>query len=538
MTKTPDGPQGYEPGAVPYTRSASSQTPGRGAMPGLRGDPAPTRMETATLTRHRSGPGATPAGGAARTDRLRLPLIALVALSLVTLLGFVVYPTLPNYDSYYSLLWGRELLHGHKPSFDTYRSPTEHPLAVVFGAAIGLIGDNADRVLVGATLASFVGLAAGLYRLGRLAFTPIVGLVAGALVCTRFDFPFLAARGYIDIPYLAFVIWAAALEAERPRRGVPVLVLLMLAALMRPEAWLLSGLYFLWIAWKAPWRRRALFAVLTAVGPVVWAALDYWATGDPLFSLHHTSGVAEELGRTRSVSEVPGATVGFLKNLDKAPVFYGGVVGAGVAAYLAPRRLGMPLALLAIGLGTFGLVGLAGLSVIDRYLLVPSLMVMLFAAVALTGWTMLEPGRARTAWMVGAGLLVAYGVIFTATRVNLRSFDQNLRYRVEAHASLEQVLRAPAVRRGLACGPVSVPNHKLVPDTRWVTDRGVSGVLARADPKSAGKYGRGVALVVTDRTALLRQALVDPSDDPLDSVPPPGFVRAATTSYYGAYVKC
>ena len=56
-----------------------------------------------------------------------------------------------------------------------------------------------------------------------------------------------------------------------------------------------------------------------------------------------------------------------------------------------------------IGLGTFVLVGAAGLSVINRYLLVPSLMVMLFAAVAVGGFTMLERGRMRTAWTVLAG---------------------------------------------------------------------------------------------------------------------------------------
>ena len=59
--------------------------------------------------------------------------------------------------------------------------------------------------MVGATLVSFVALAAGLYRLAAAAFTPLVGIVAAALLVTRFDFPFLAARGYIDIPYLAFV---------------------------------------------------------------------------------------------------------------------------------------------------------------------------------------------------------------------------------------------------------------------------------------------------------------------------------------------
>src|SRR3954449_13344000 len=173
------------------------------------------------------------------------PRVLLAALALATLVGFFVFPTYPNYDSLYSLIWGRELLHGHTPSFEVYRGPTEHPLAIAFGALLSPLGTGADRVMVGATLVSFVALVAGLYRLAAAAFTPLVGIVAGLLLCTRFDFPFLAARGYIDIPYLAFVIWAGALEAERPRRGGPVFVLLTLGSLMRPEAWLLLGLYWL-----------------------------------------------------------------------------------------------------------------------------------------------------------------------------------------------------------------------------------------------------------------------------------------------------
>jgi hypothetical protein len=307
---------------------------------------------------------------------------------------------------------------------------------------------------------------------------------------------------------------------------------------MRPEAWLLSGAYFLWMLPGATWRRRGLYAVLTWAGPVIWAGLDFFATGDPMFSLTHTSGLAEELGRQRPVSEVPALSAEYLKELDKLPVFLLGLLGLAVALYATPRRLAVPFALLAIGLGTFLLVGLAGLSVIDRYLLVPSLMIMVFAGVTLAGWSMLEPGRVRTGWAALAALLVVGGVAFTATRVSLGSFDTDLRYRGEAHASLEQVLAAPAVRAGLACGPVSVPSHKLVPDTRWVLDAGADEVYARADAKAAGKLGRGVALYVTNRTALLRQALVEASDDPLDSVPLPGYVRAATSSYYAAYVKC
>ena len=81
------------------------------------------------------------------------------------LVGALVYPTYPNYDSVYSLLWGRELLHGHLPSFDAYRAPTEHPLGVLFGAVLALLGRGGDRVMVFATLASFAVLVLSLIHI-------------------------------------------------------------------------------------------------------------------------------------------------------------------------------------------------------------------------------------------------------------------------------------------------------------------------------------------------------------------------------------
>ena len=60
------------------------------------------------------------------------------------------------------------------------------------------------------------------------------------------------------------------------------------------------------------------------------------------------------------------------------------------------------------------MVGVAGLSVIDRYLLVPSLCVMVFAAVFIAGWTMLREGTWwRRIWMGGAVALVVFGIVFT-----------------------------------------------------------------------------------------------------------------------------
>src|SRR3954470_12283005 len=496
-------------------------------------------MESATLTRAGTVTGwaarlrAVPAAGWATAGLVLLTVAALVA--------FLVYPTFPNYDSYYSMLWAREALHLQPLSFDGYRTPTEHPLAILISVPLVILGDGGDRVLVFMSIISMVALAAGMYRLGRLSFGPLVGFVAAALVCTRFDFPFLAVRGYIDIPYLALVVWAAALEVDRPRRGMPVFLLLTAAALLRPEAWLIIGIYWLWFAWKAPWRARAGYAALAAIGPLAWAFLDWRVTGDPLFSLHHTGDTAEELGRATGLAAVPSSTQEFLVRLDKLPVVLGGVAGAALALWFAPRRMVMPLILFLSGVGTFVLVALAGLSVIQRYLLIPSLMVMVFCGVAVAGWSMLRPGlRLRKVWALGSLALVVFGVAFTALRVNVAKLDSELRFRGDAHAALRHIMAAPAVRAGLRCGAVSTPTHKLIPDVRWVADLGAGRVVARADSSAAAQRAaqRGVALVVTGRGALARQVFVDSTVDPLVNLPPAGFRRVAPSAYYAAYVRC
>src|ERR671925_960486 len=77
----------------------------------------------------------------ARVRSLDADTVARVLFALLCLgfaIGILVYPTYPNYDSYYSLLWGREALHGTLPSFQAYNAPTEHPLAIAFGALLAL----------------------------------------------------------------------------------------------------------------------------------------------------------------------------------------------------------------------------------------------------------------------------------------------------------------------------------------------------------------------------------------------------------------
>ena len=95
--------------------------------------------------------------------------------------------------------------------------------------------------------------------------------------------------------------WSWARRCSRcAGRGAacPVLVLLGLAGLLRPEAWLLAGAYWLYLL-PALDRRRdgSRSAALVAAAPVLWALSDLVVTGEPLHSLTSTRDTAETLGR-------------------------------------------------------------------------------------------------------------------------------------------------------------------------------------------------------------------------------------------------
>ena len=473
--------------------------------------------------------------------------LTFAAMSIGALVGFLAIPTYPIYDTEYYLLWGRELLHGQLPSFTAYDAPTEHPLAVAFGTVISIFGNAALRLEVLCAIASFLLLAWGVYRLTRTAFTPIVAATAVALLLTRFNFMFLAARGYVDLTYCAAIVWAAALEIEKPRRGTPVFVVLLAAELIRPDAWLLAGLYWLWCAPRASWPQRVRWAAIVAAGPLLWVALDWIVTGQPLYSLHRTQNTAVALGRTVPLAQVPGTLSHYLIVLAKSAVVAGAIAGVVLSAWLVPRRMIAPFVVLLSGIGTFVVLAGAGLSVIDRYLLMPAVMLLIFCAFALSGWTMLQRGLLRRLWALGAAVLAGIGIYLAASTLSLNKIETELGFRDDSHTSLVAILDKPAVKRDLACGPVSVPDHKLVPDVRIVLNRGRNEVIDRSyaldlfehhgQPRLYDEMQHGVELIPLG-LAVSRLALTSPNDSPLVQVPVLGFTKVAVTQYYSAYARC
>ncbi len=519
-------------------------------------------MESATLSPSQAGPA--PLSRRRAWGPSTWAGLAFAALCVAALAGYLAYPTYPTYDSFYALLWGRDLLHLHLPDLSVYRGPTEHPLAIAFGMLCALFGQGGARLMVLGSIGSFVALTAGVYRLTRLCFGALVAVLAALLMLTRLFDANLAAQGYLDLTYVALIVWATALEVERSRRGTPVFVLLAAAGLLRPDAWVLGGVYWLWCVWPAlahvargraapagPSTRRLLgYTALAGIAPVVWVAFDAIATGDPLYSLHSTAVLAAELERTQGFSSVLAATWRYAVRIDKLPVVVGGIGGALLALWLTPRRARVPLAVLALLLLVYVGEGAAGASVIDRYMLGFSALLLPFCALAIGGWSLLRAGSLlRRAWMAGGAALVLYGAVAAISVTSLTSARTTLSYHEDFHEGLAAALHAPAVRAQLArCPLVSLPDNKLIPDARWILDTtGQRDIVARSEARADAQQGaptledrirRGSVAVYPLGAAVFQEAIVDVGDDPRDQVPLPGFRRIYTSRYYAVYGNC
>ncbi len=167
----------------------------------------------------------------------------------VTAALLVAFPVgFPNYDTIYALLWGRELAHGVSPDYGSALPPTPHPLADLVGLVATPLGDGAITLTMVIAYASLGLVGYLVYRLGSLWFDRWIGAVAAAIVLTRAPFLSNGIRAYVDLPYIALCLGALAIETKKPRAGWPVLSLLALAGLLRPEAWLFSLAYLSWIA--------------------------------------------------------------------------------------------------------------------------------------------------------------------------------------------------------------------------------------------------------------------------------------------------
>lgn len=373
---------------------------------------------------------------------------AIAVLAIAGLARLAHGPGSLGYDALWSLRWGHEILHLDAPAFASAGdAPTPHPLANLVSTALMALGpDPATTILLVVTWLALGLVAVSLARLGAELFSWPVGIVAAAALVTRGLIVEETAQAFVDLPFLVFAVAALEREVRRPREGPQVAILLVLAGLLRPEGWALEALYLLY-RWPdlAGGGRVRLGAVL-AFAPVLWLLMDLWATGDPLHSLHGTQSLAAELDRPRGSGTAITLAPAALRNTIQSPLLWVALAGALGALLDRERASRIPGVILVLGLAGYFVLGVAGLPLLDRYLLLPALMLMLFAGLAVFGFT--TEGPHRRAWMAGGA--VAAIVLVAGVPSDVRRLDRAKDFgagRQRVQDALRTAVRATADER-------------------------------------------------------------------------------------------
>jgi hypothetical protein len=427
--------------------------------------------------------------------RLRPSLLSLLAVALAAgLLRLITGVGFANYDTMYALAWGGQLSRGELPAYDVAVAPTPHPLAEATGLLLAPLGPGtAEDVIVAVGFVALAACAWLLYELGARWFGRLAGALAALILLTRVPFLSYGVRAYLDLPFLALMLAALLIETRRPRAGTPVLALLALAGLLRPEAWAFSAAYALYVLRAAPagTRRAELLRIapVAASAPLLWVLSDLAVTGDALWSLTNTRHTAHTLGRVTGIANVPQYIPRRIGEILRPPVLAGAALG-GVLSLMWMRARALTAALAGVlAVLVFAALASAGLSINTRYAFPASAILCVFCGAGAFGWMRLARGHpVRRWWLAGAAALLAW--LAASTPGELRSAERELD-KLGRQEQIQNDLLALVHTHALTlhCGPVGVPNHAPVPLLALylkTTPRRI--VNAQLGPISSGQY--------------------------------------------------
>jgi hypothetical protein len=464
------------------------------------------------------------------------PAAWVAAVSAVLLL---VFPYgFPNYDTIYALVWGRELAHGHGPDYGAALPPTPHPLADLFGLVTTPLGDGAITATMVVAYVSLALCGYLVYRLGSIWFDRWIGAVAAAIVLTRAPFLSNGLRAYIDLPYIALCLGALTIEAKRPRAGWPVLALLALAGLLRPEAWGFAIAYWLWLAWPRDRSNAELawLGVLALAGPLLWIVFDAITAGEPLYSLTGTQETVETLDRRTGPVDLVLYGPRALGEVLQWPGMVGALGGVVLGFAFLRRRSLLGIAAAALALLGFAFLGAAGLAIIARYTMLAAAILSIFVAVALLGWRLLEPDHPwRRRWQLFAALVLLMFVVWLPNQWDLDStVDSDLTNQARIEDDLTDLVEAGAFEP--LCGKIAVPNHRAVPRLAFGLEIEPTQIISASEE---GAPARGY-FVAPASPFVIHNFILDPKDPtrlPQLRVPS-GFREVDRNESWRVYRRC
>jgi hypothetical protein len=393
------------------------------------------------------------------------------ALGLAALAGAasLVAPATLGYDAWAWTVWGRQLAH---LDLATTAGPSFKPLPVLALAPLSLLGSATPVVWMGLMRASAALSLVLAYRVGARLAGPLAGAVAALSLALSADLYRTSLLGSAEPVLIALTL--GAVDRHMAGRRDWALVLVGLAGLIRPEAWVLLGLYGLYV-WQREPRLRPLAVAAVVAAPALWLGLDWIGSGNPL---HASSTATSATEGSAANARVPAwevvrraADAVIVPTLVLAAV---GVVGA------ARRRDRAVLSLAALALGWIAVVAImaeVGFTGTRRYLAAPAAALCVLAGVGLV-WLLaaVREGRARVALACAIAALSLVPALVRARE------DARMLSVARSQADQRDELRRAVDRAGgraavLRAGRPAI-NPWLQTTLAWELDVALSGVQA------------------------------------------------------------
>jgi hypothetical protein len=325
-----------------------------------------------------------------------------VAVAAVALIGAatLLVPATLGYDAWAWTVWGRQLAHFH---LDTTAGPSFKPLPVLVLAPLSWLGGAAPYVWLAAMRACAAGALLLAYKLGARLAGPVAGIAAGVSLALSADLYRTALLGSAEPALIVLVL--AAFDRHLDGRRDHALILIALAGLIRPEAWVLLAGYGVYVWVREP-RLRVLTAFAVIVPPLLWLGLDWTGSGDAL----HGSATAREPAEGSAANTAVPALEVFRRAADA--VIVPALVLAAVGVVEAWRRRDfrvLSLAALAIGwIAVVAIMAEGGFTGTRRYLAAPAAGLCVIAGVGLAWLLAAVPERRRVA---AAGVIAALALV-------------------------------------------------------------------------------------------------------------------------------
>jgi hypothetical protein len=223
---------------------------------------------------------------------------------LLAVLSGVLWPTVPSYDPFSWIVWGREVTDPHL-SFYVGNGPSWKPLPFFFTSIYGAFGGIAPALWV---VTERVGAIAGLFGAFRLSallcrragLPGWSGAVAGAVAIAGIvlsdpgsPWAYYFFRGASEPILIA--VWLWAIDRLLAGRHLTAYLLLTAEGLMRPEAWPFLLGYGIWLWLHRPELRWWVIGGLV-LQPAGWFGPPWISTGQPFLAATHAADYNGQLG--------------------------------------------------------------------------------------------------------------------------------------------------------------------------------------------------------------------------------------------------